>query len=67
MVKAWVPVHLMSWNLVTYKNENIGTFTNERDAVDWIYSNLNNDEVGISIDKAPELVDTLINKERYRN
>tara|TARA_Y100001968_G_scaffold189641_1_gene173806 strand:- start:23339 stop:25456 length:2118 start_codon:yes stop_codon:yes gene_type:complete len=44
------------------KNKEIGTFTNERDAVDWIYSNLNNEEVGISIDKAPKLVDTLINK-----
>ena len=43
------------------KNKNIGTFTNERDAVDWIYSNLNNEEVGISIDKSPELVDTLLN------
>ncbi len=45
------------------KNEDIATFTNEKDAVDWIYSNLKNEEVGISIDKSPILIDTLVNHE----
>ena len=43
------------------KNKEIGTFTNEKDAIDWVYKNLDNDEVGITIDKAPLLVETLIN------
>ena len=44
------------------KNEDIATFTNERDAVNWIYSNLKN-EGRISIDKSPQLIDTYVNNE----